>query len=209
MLLQASLSNFGAATLRPKKATIGRIGASSTLTNKSMPIISATHPCADPAQLRIHMAQQGKPYLADYPEVAFNLSHTADKMAVAMAYNCDLGIDIEQCKARTNLAALVEKCFGEEEIGHWENLPDSLKMEEFYRFWTRKEAFVKATGIGIALGLKQCVINPGNPACLLRIPQAVGYPSEWQILDLPLGRPIYGAVAIKSPDKLRVELVAF
>jgi 4'-phosphopantetheinyl transferase len=155
---------------------------------------------ANPEQLRIHKAEYGKPYLADYPELAFNLSHTANKMVVAIAYDCELGVDIELCRARENLAALVDKCFAEEEKSHWQQLPESQQTYAFYRFWTRKEAFVKATGRGIALGLEQCVINPENPKELLRIPKDYGLASGWLMQDVDLGESICGALAAKNKD---------
>lgn len=153
---------------------------------------------AAPEQLRIHKAKYGKPYLVDYPELAFNLSHTANKMVVAIAHNCELGVDIELCKTRANLPALVDKCFAEEERSHWQQLQKSQQTQAFYRFWTRKEAFVKATGRGIALGLKQCVINPENSNELLRIPKGYGQASEWLIQDIDLGESICGALAAKN-----------
>jgi 4'-phosphopantetheinyl transferase len=152
---------------------------------------------AAPEQLRIHKAEFGKPYLVDYPELAFNLSHTANKMVVVTAYHCVLGVDIELCKPRTNLAALVDKCFAEEELNYWQQLPESHQTLAFYRFWTRKEAFVKATGRGIALGLKQCVVNPQNPSELLRIPENYGQASKWLIQDIDLGGSICGALVVK------------
>jgi 4'-phosphopantetheinyl transferase len=153
---------------------------------------------ANPDQLRINKAEHGKPYLVDYPEVAFNLSHSADKLAIAITYNCELGIDIEQCKPRKNLAALVDKCFGEEEKSYWQQLPEHQQTQAFYQFWTRKEAFVKATGKGIAIGLKQCVINPFNPVELLRIPKGYGELNEWRIQDIDMGAAMCGALAIKN-----------
>ncbi len=157
---------------------------------------------AAPEQLRIHKAEYGKPYLADYPDLAFNLSHTANKMVVAIAYHCELGVDIEQCKPRKNLAALVDKCFAEEEKNYWQQLPEAQQTLAFYHFWTRKEAFIKATGRGIALGLKQCVINPENPNELLRIPDGYGEAtSEWLIQDIDFGESICGAVVSKTKNK--------
>lgn len=154
----------------------------------------------DPSGLRILKAQHGKPYLADYPDVAFNLSHTANMMAAAIAFHYELGIDIEWCKPRANLSALVEKCFADEEKRYWQQLPDSKKLPEFYRFWTRKEAFVKATGRGIALGLKQCVINPNKPSEFLKIPEEFGPPSDWPIHDIRLDKEpsIVGALVMNT-----------
>jgi 4'-phosphopantetheinyl transferase len=156
---------------------------------------------AAPEQLRIHKAEYGKPYLLDYPDLAFNLSHTANKMVIAIASHCALGVDIEQCKPRKNLAALVDKCFAEEEKAYWQQLPQSQQTHTFYQFWTRKEAFVKATGRGIALGLNECVINPENPTELLKIPSTYGNASEWLIQEIDMGEAICGAVVSKTKNK--------
>lgn len=155
---------------------------------------------ADPSGLRIHKARHGKPYLADYPNVAFNLSHTANTMAAAIAFQYELGIDIEWCKPRTNLSALVEKCFADEEKRYWQQLPEPQKLREFYRFWTRKEAFVKATGRGIALGLTQCAVNPNNLGEFLKIPAEFGPSSDWPIHDICLGEEgsLIGALVMNS-----------
>jgi 4'-phosphopantetheinyl transferase len=140
-----------------------------------------------PEKIRIKKAGHGKPYLADYPELAFNLSHSADRMMIALGRQCQLGVDIEFCKQRINLSGLVDKCFAEEEAAYWTKLPEPQRNQAFYRFWTRKEAFVKATGYGIALGLNHCVINPENPTEFLRVPDLCGQASTWHLLDIDLG----------------------
>ena len=147
-----------------------------------------------PERIRIKNTEHGKPYLADYPELAFNLSHTADWLIIAVARNCQLGVDIEICRQRNNLPGLVSKCFSEEEAAYWSQLPETQKYRAFYRTWTRKEAFVKATGYGIALGLNQCVINPENPAEFLRVPVKCGAASAWHVLDIELEEGICGAL---------------
>jgi 4'-phosphopantetheinyl transferase len=152
-----------------------------------------------PEQIRIKKAEHGKPYLADYPELAFNLSHTADRAMIAVARQCQLGVDIEICKPRHNLSGLVEKCFAKEEAAYWEQLSEPQKIQAFYRFWTQKEAFVKATGRGIVLGLNRCVINPKKPAAFLRVPDSCGQAAAWHSLDVDLGGGICSAVVA---DKL-------
>ena len=164
-----------------------------------------------PEELRIQKAKHGKPFLVDYPELAFNLSHTANQMVVAIAKNCELGVDIEQCKPRLNLAALVDKCFAEEEKNYWQQLPTSQQTLTFYQFWTRKEAFVKATGRGIALGLNRCVINPENHHELMRIPEQFGLASDWLIRDVVLGEAICGALVVHKVGRnhTQIEINAF
>jgi 4'-phosphopantetheinyl transferase len=147
-----------------------------------------------PEKIRIKKAEHGKPYLADYPELAFNLSHSADRVMIAVGWRCQLGVDIEVCKQRINVSGLVNKCFAEEEAAYWTQLPETKKNQEFYRFWTRKEAFVKATGQGIALGLNNCVINTENTAQFLRVPDLCGQASAWHVLDIDLGEGIFCAL---------------
>jgi 4'-phosphopantetheinyl transferase len=156
-----------------------------------------------PEKITIKKAEHGKPYLVDYPELAFNLSHSAEKMIMAFAWNCRIGVDIEIIKQRVNVIGLVNKCFGVEEITYWNQLPDTEKNQVFYRFWTRKEAFVKATGEGILLGLNHCVINPENPKEFLRIPNQCGKPSEWHLQDIDLDGGVCSAIVT---DKLFTDI---
>lgn len=162
--------------------------------------------------LNIHKTPHGKPYLADHPELAFNLSHTANNFVIALGSNCQLGIDLEIEKPRHNLEGLVHKCFGEEEASYWEQLPDEKKLAEFYRFWTAKEAFVKATGLGISLGLQRCVINPQQPNSFLSIPNECGDASTWHLTEINLskldGQILYCSLcsdqAIAQPNFIRL-----
>ncbi len=149
-----------------------------------------------PEKIRINKAEHGKPYLADNPQLVFNLSHSASVMIIAVGWRCQLGVDVELCKPRANLAGLVDKCFAEEEVEYWRKLPEHQKIPEFYRFWTRKEAFVKATGRGIGLGLDHCVINPENPAEFLRVPESCGQASAWRVQDLDLGAGVCSALVV-------------
>lgn len=153
-----------------------------------------------PAQIRIKKALHGKPYLADHPELAFNISHSGSALLIALGWNCELGVDMELCKDRISLAELVGKCFADEEADYWQRQPQAEKTREFYRFWTRKEAFVKATGRGIALGLNQCVINPERSTEFLRVPESCGSAAEWRVRDINLGPTMCGAVVVKSTE---------
>ena len=161
-----------------------------------------------PEKIRIKKAEHGKPYLADYPELAFNLSHSADRLMIAVGWNCQLGVDMEICKQRINLSGLVDRCFAEEEAAYWTKQPETQKIQTFYRFWTRKEAFVKATGHGIYLGLNHCVINPENPTEFLRVPDNCGKASDWHVLDIDLGQDICGAL-VADKEFTGIRLIDF
>jgi 4'-phosphopantetheinyl transferase len=159
-----------------------------------------------PEKIIIKTAGHGKPYLVDAPELAFNLSHSENAMVIALGRNCQLGVDIELCKPRASLTALVDKCFADEEIAYWHKQPEAEQTAEFYRFWTRKEAFVKATGRGIALGLNHCVVNPENPTGFLRVPAECGLASSWQVLDMDLGQGVFSAL-VADKDIVGVRII--
>ena len=138
--------------------------------------------------------EHGKPYLLEYPELSFNLSHTGDFMAVAVAENCQIGIDIEVINPRSSFSALVKRCFSEREARYWQALSESEQICQFYQFWTRKEAFVKATGLGISLGLKDCELDICNPERFYSVPSVCGLANQWHNRDLQLSESLCAAV---------------
>jgi len=133
-----------------------------------------------PTHINFTKGQYGKPFIVD-SKIFFNLSHSANQFALAVSNFPDIGVDIEQYRSRHHLAALVKRCFAEPERYYWENLPEHQKLSKFYQFWVKKEAFVKAVGRGIALGLEQCVINPSQPNEFLMIPSQYGQHKDWKI----------------------------
>jgi 4'-phosphopantetheinyl transferase len=168
------------------------------------------HYIAQPAaHIQIQKTSLGKPYLIQYPETVFNLSHTDNYLAVAVANACQLGVDIELCKQRSSMTALVKKCFSSEEADYWRQLPEQQQVRAFYQFWTRKEAFVKATGLGIALGLKECAINPAHPQQFLAVPARCGLASDWHSRDIELGQNLCAAlVADKAIAAVNIRQLA-
>lgn len=156
-----------------------------------------------PASIRIERTEYGKPYLADHPQLVFSLSHTGNQFVIVAAPNCKLGVDIERIQIRANLAALVGRCFSDAERVYWQALPEAEKTPAFYEFWTKKEAFVKATGRGIALGLPQCVVDPQQPEVFLSLPEGYGPIEAWQAISLAIptsNHPICAALVLDKPQ---------
>ena len=120
--------------------------------------------------LIIERGEFGKPFLRDFPEWHFNVSHSGTKMVLAISHEMSVGIDIEQIKSRKSLENLVKKCFATSEQMYWFNLPENEKVAVFYDFWTRKDAVVKGIGRGIALGLNHCEIDVNQPNNFLNLP---------------------------------------
>jgi len=153
----------------------------------------------EPQQIQIKVGQYGKPYLDEYP-FHFNLSHSKNKFVIAVSNCSEVGVDIEEARKRTNLAGLVDKCFSQQEQLFWHSLSEQQKIPVFYCFWVRKEAFVKAVGRGIALGLDQCVVNPDNVNAFVSLPKCYNNASDWTIVDVPIAENIFCALVSKTTN---------
>lgn len=151
--------------------------------------------CA-PLGLRFAAEAHGKPFLPDYPEIAFNLSHSQHLMALAVGHRCRIGIDIEVIRARACFETLVQRCFAPEELAYWKSLPQAQQAAAFYKLWTQKEAFVKAAGRGIAIGLERCVVATQGPPRFLALPEEYATTGDWQLIVLDLGEDASGALVI-------------
>jgi 4'-phosphopantetheinyl transferase len=153
----------------------------------------------DAAGVKIATGTHGKPYLPDFPDLAFNLSHSGNYLAIAIARECAIGIDIEQVKARKNLPGLAERCFSPAEIEHWQQLPKTEQISGFFRLWTAKEAFVKATGQGIQLGMDRCVIDTKSWRGFSVLPEEYEPFDDWHLRGFDLAEEIVGTLVVHSP----------
>lgn len=151
----------------------------------------------EPQKLIIKTGVYGKPFLAE-GTLTFNLSHKENKFVVVVSNLEMVGIDLELCRKRDHMAAMVKKCFSETESAYWHALPVEQKTLMFYRFWVRKEAFVKAVGRGIALGLNQCSVNPSDQTQFVNIPTLYGLATEWNIVDIILEKNDVCALVLKD-----------
>lgn len=94
--------------------------------------------------------EHGKPSLAEFPEIKYNLSH-ADGIAVCLISGTECGVDCEGVRPyRPNV---VKRSFSDSEKLMIENVSENERDFLFFRLWTLKEAYVKAIGIGISYPL--------------------------------------------------------
>ncbi len=97
----------------------------------------------------------GKPELG--PQFAnrlkFNLSHSAGLALIAIATASDVGVDLEYIRAQSDYADIARRFFSAAEVDHLIALPNHLFAEAFLSHWTKKEAYLKACGEGLAIPL--------------------------------------------------------
>lgn len=156
--------------------------------------------CA-PDQLMFEYSDYGKPRLVEQFNpgcVAFNLSHSNGKALFVVSQQEMLGIDIEFMRDDRDLLSIAAAAFSCHELEQLRALPENLQKEAFFSCWTRKEAFIKATGKGLSFPLKNFDVSllPGDRFKILRV---VGLPEEkftWQLEDLPVEKGYKAALAV-------------
>jgi 4'-phosphopantetheinyl transferase len=133
-------------------------------------------------------------------DLAVSISHSGDRVLVALTGGPAVGVDVEQYAAIA-LDELAGQVLGAGEA--------AATAPEFFRYWTRKEAVVKATGDGLRMPLAEvAVTSPGEPPQLLRYGDRADLRACLADLDPGRGeddRPGYAAaVAVLAPGPLRV-----
>lgn len=142
----------------------------------------------DPAAVRIGSEPGGRPTIDG---VAFSLSHSAERAAVAIARSAEhLGVDLEWVRPRPHLDRLAQRVFDPDEYETWRALPQRERPRSFAARWTQVEAVLKARGTGIAGGFAS-----GREL-----------PPGWSCTAIDAGAGYSGAVAADaSPITVRIE----
>lgn len=109
---------------------------------------------ARPERLVFATNRHGKPHVCDPPDFrwSFNISHTRGMIVCALAPYGLVGVDIEPLD-RIASVDLADRYFSEFETAALRARPTSEQCREFLRYWTLKEAFIKAIGTGLATPL--------------------------------------------------------
>ncbi len=161
---------------------------------------------ADPSVFKFKYLEYGKPVLEEpsrYVDISFNISHSNDIALIAISRKCDIGIDVEKINHEVDHQALVSRFFSKAEQSEFNHYSASSKAKAFYACWTRKEAFIKATGNGIAYGLDtfDVTVDPGvkKPKITLHKPCT----RSWSALNLLINDD-YMACMVHDADKINV-----
>jgi medium-chain acyl-[acyl-carrier-protein] hydrolase len=102
-----------------------------------------------PERLQFGVGPHGKPFLQG-EELSFNLAHSGDLALVALTREGPVGIDVERVRANLDWTAMSRHPLTPKEQSGLAGLPPENRLTGFFTFWTRKEAYLKATGLGSA-----------------------------------------------------------
>lgn len=166
-------------------------------------LILGRYLAVEPGELRFAYNAYGKPALtggADAQQLRFNLSHSQGLALYALARSCEVGIDLEQIRADLASDLIAERYFSAQEAAMLRALPPESRLQGFFNCWTRKEAYIKARGMGLSLPLDQFTVAllPGEPARLLGVVGAPDEAARWTITALEPGDGFAAAVAVAA-----------
>jgi 4'-phosphopantetheinyl transferase len=132
--------------------------------------------------LRFRLSMHGKPTLvAGPPGIDFNLSHARGAVAVAAAYS-PVGVDVEPLREIVDLDSLSEIVLARQEQEILWNAPPAVRSRLFLRYWTLKEAMLKAAARGFMIPPNAVIIDAGPSPAVLSVPAALGPVSQWRLI---------------------------
>jgi 4'-phosphopantetheinyl transferase len=152
-----------------------------------------------PAEIAFAYSEHGKPYLLSR-RLQFNVSHSHDLILLALTAEWDVGIDVEVRRTISDMDALASRYFAPDEAEALAALPDAERGAAFLQTWTRKEAYLKALGTGLAQPLTEFAVSVHRdaPARLLHVGGDREAAQQWQLRSL-IPHPDYvAALAVRS-----------
>lgn len=143
----------------------------------------------------ITYAALGKPELGSLSPVRFNLSHSAELAAFAIAWRKQVGIDVQRLRDDDLMNDLAPWTFTENDYHAWLTLPIFQRRVSFLRTWVRKEAYLKGRGVGLAYPLRDLTIVKSATAGAIEIvdKHAGDAAQNWRVFDLDAPHPGYVA----------------
>jgi 4'-phosphopantetheinyl transferase len=153
-----------------------------------------------PKALSFHTGHQGKPALTGFPFLHFNLSHSHDRALFAVTQDAPIGIDIELRKESKGLLDLTQNYFSKLEQMSINTLPNTCHTAAFYDVWTRKEAILKASGLGLGLPLNtfDTPLNTTRKWEPINVRLSPEDNIPYQLLSLDIDSNFSGAVALSN-----------
>lgn len=158
-----------------------------------------------PEKIVFSIGKNGKPYLAETP-IQFNLSHSGDCLLMAVTAENEIGVDVECVRKTQDFLALAQRFFARSEYeAILKYLHEDERMAAFYRCWTRKEAFIKATGLGLSFGLSDFEVLVDHlseeKSALLSIKNDNAESKSWSLLSVGMtdfSEKYYAAFAVQK-----------
>jgi 4'-phosphopantetheinyl transferase len=176
-----------------------------SLTREVLRILVGAHTHTDPPDVAFSISPAGKPRLANPScNLRFNVTHSGDFAMIALARDREVGVDLEMQRPDLAGEELVARCFSENGHHRWLQMAVARRTEAFFRLWTAKEAFIKATGAGLSMPLNSFDVELLE-GCELRLAATRQNPKDalrWNIQNLAAPAGYCAALATEGESGL-------
>lgn len=151
--------------------------------------------------LRFHYNPHGKPALPG-KGLAFNFSHTENLALLAVAADREVGIDIEHRDRNIHVGLLARHILTPQEAAAFGRMPPARRRADLLATWTRKEAYVKALGVGFSRALNSfsVAVPAACEPARLELDDQAGNPQAWTFLPLAPHPDYLAALAAPGTD---------
>jgi 4'-phosphopantetheinyl transferase len=175
-------------------------------------VLSSYCPGVPPAAWTFKSGRFGRPEIAGpaiSPTLRFNLSHTDGMVVCLVGDDRELGADVEDVSRNSATVEIADRYFSADEVRELRSWPSERQPDRFFDYWTLKEAYIKARGMGLHLPLGQFTMLPGASrqwAAGSRQEQRIGIrfgpgihddPQSWQFFSFDLTPRHRAAVALR------------
>ena len=167
-----------------------------------------------PQDWRFRIEPYGRPELTEHPpgvpDLRFNVSHTKGLVACAVTVGREVGVDVEFIH-RELTYQVPERFFSSQEVADLRALPRRQQPQVFFDYWTLKESYIKARGLGLALPLGQFtfLLPPGRAPVICFAPELHDDPESWQFAQFWPTRDHRMAVAVRRVgDDLPIDVTS-
>jgi 4'-phosphopantetheinyl transferase len=143
----------------------------------------------------------GKPRLAGRTaRLRFNLAHSDDVVVFALAWNREVGVDVERIRSDFPVDQVARRHFSPRERRDLAGLPEGDRLRAAFDCWTRKEAYLKASGVGLTVPLDgfDVTVRPGDPVCLFRPDAESAENGHWSLHAFDAGPGYAAAMAVEG-----------
>lgn len=166
--------------------------------------LSRWRPEVAPAEWRFSDGPWGRPHPvnAETGDLQVNLSHTKGMTAVAVADGVDVGVDVEWTGPDDWIYETTDTVFSAAEVASLFPLDEAERRDRFFLYWTLKESYIKARGMGVSLPLTliSFAASEGDDAVLDLDPSLDDNPTAWTFEIFRPAPDVRGAVAVRSPS---------
>ena len=163
-----------------------------------------------PEAWRFVVNEYGRPEIAEPGHaraLKFNLSHTNGLIACIVARERAVGVDVEDRERRGRLLQVADRYFSASEVRALRALPEAEQLDRFFLYWTLKESYIKARGMGLAIPLGKFSFDIGTDISIAFEPELKDDPESWQFTAMSFGRRHAIAASVQHAADERVRIV--